>query len=359
MYWWFFVGMKSREIVVIPDVKSVNGRWKDVESLDDVVVTGYMKRSKSSMPGAVQTMKSDDLVATGATSLIESLKGLVLVEVRQSGLIGRNPTIKIRGCNRLEESTITGTSAPLFVIDGFIMNDMSCYNMLNPKDIETMTVLKDAEAMALYGSRGANGVIVIETKKGKSDQFQVKVDAMYGVVDLGKQLDFMSPRRHWNGERLLYVNYYNEYYDDKITVDGEKALKFRPDSMLENTTDWFDEALGGSSTTDISLSASGEMYGQNSFIQGSYTHQAGIIKKNDMDRFGLTANLQHRANDRVSLSFNTSAYRTETKNTTAADRLYEGIQKMSPLTGAYDPVTGELLDGTQDQFEENEGNPFI
>ena len=356
-----FVGMKSREIVVTPDVKSVNVTMEeDVESLDDVVVTGYMKRSKSSYAGAVQTMKSDDLVATGATSLIESLKGLVPgVEVRQSGLIGRNPTIKIRGCNRLEESTITGTSAPLFVIDGFIMNDMSCYNMLNPKDIETMTVLKDAEAMALYGSRGANGVIVIETKKGKSDQFQVKVDAMYGVVDLGKQLDFMSPRETLEWERLLYVNYYNEYYDDKITVDGEKALKFRPDSMLENTTDWFDEALGGSSTTDISLSASGGNARTKFFIQGSYTHQAGIIKKNDMDRFGLTANLQHRANDRVSFSFNTSAYRTETKNTNAADRLYEGIQKMSPLTGAYDPETGELLDGTQDQFEENEGNPLF
>lgn len=83
-----FVGMKSREIVVIPDVKSVNVTMEeDVESLDDVVVTGYMKRSKSSYAGAVQTMKSDDLVATGATSLIESLKGLVPgVEVRQSGV---------------------------------------------------------------------------------------------------------------------------------------------------------------------------------------------------------------------------------------------------------------------------------
>ena len=67
-------------------------------------------------------------------------------------------------------------------------------------------------------------MIVIETKKGKSDQFQVKVDAMYGVVDLGKQLDFMSPRETLEWERLLYVNYYNEYYDDKITVDGEKVL---------------------------------------------------------------------------------------------------------------------------------------
>ena len=72
----------------------------------------------------------------------------------------------------MEESTITGTSAPLFVIDGFIMNDMSCYNMLNPKDIETMTVLKDAEAMALYGSRGANGVIVIETKRARVISFK-------------------------------------------------------------------------------------------------------------------------------------------------------------------------------------------
>ena len=354
-----FVGMKKREMEVTPDMSSVNIMLEeDSENLDDVVVTGYMKRSKSSYAGAVQTMKSDDLVATGATSLIESLKGLIPgVEIRQSGLVGSNPIIKVRGCNRLEESTITGNSAPLFVIDGFIMNDMSCYNMLNPKDIETMTVLKDAEAMSLYGSRGANGVIVITTKKGKNDRMQVKLGANMGFVDLGKnRLDVMSSRETLEWERILYRNYC-EYYGG-IEVDDEKVENFRPESMLDNTTDWYDEALSGSWTGDVNLSASGGNERTQFFVQGSYTHEAGVVKRNDMERFGLSANLQHRANERVSISFNTTAYRTEVKNNITAEKLYEDIQKMSPLTGAYDPKTGELLDGTQADFKTDVGNPL-
>ena len=353
-----FVGMKKAEVDVAAKEYITVIMEEDAESLDDVVVTGYMKRSKSSYAGAVQTMKSEDLVATGATSLIESLKGLIPgVEIRQSGLVGSSPVIKVRGCNRLEESTITGNSAPLFVIDGFIMNDMSCYNMLNPKDIETMTVLKDAEAMSLYGSRGANGVIVITTKKGKNERMQVKLGANFGFVDLGKdRLDIMSPRETLEWERLLYKNYY-EYYNEE-TPDESKILAFRPDSMLENTTDWYDEALSGSWTGDMNLSASGGNERTQFFIQGSYMRQAGVVKKNDMERFGMTANIQHRASDRVSISFNTNAYRTEVKNNITADRLYENIQKMSPLTGAYDPKTGELLDGSQSEFKKDVGNPL-
>ena len=352
-----FVGMKKQEIPVANKEFIRVVLEEESEALEDVVVTGYGKRSKASYAGAVQTMKSEDLVATGATSLIESLKGLVPgVEVRSSGLVGSSPIIKIRGCNRLEESTITGTAAPLFVLDGFIMNDMSCYDMLNPKDIESITILKDAEAMALYGSRGANGVIVVQRKKGKNQKMQWKLDASYGFVDLGMdKFDFMSPKETLEWERLLYKNYYEEYRGE---VTEEQILKFRPDSMLDNTTDWFDEALGGSWNSDMSLGLTGGNERTQFFIQGSYTHQSGIIKKNAQDRFGLVANLQHRASDKVSIGLNTSGYRMETRRQTSASDLYSDLPKMSPLLGAYDPETGELLDGTQDGFNKSTGNPL-
>lgn len=352
-----FVGMKKLEIeVTTKDFIRVTME-EDAEILEDVVVTGYGKRSKSSYAGAVQTMKSEELVATGATNLIESLKGLVPgVEVRSSGLVGGMPTIKIRGCNRLEESTITGTAAPLFVLDGFVMNDMSCYDMLNPKDIESITILKDAEAMALYGSRGANGVIVVQRKKGKDQKMQWKLDFTQGFLALGmNDFDFMSPRETLEWERLLYKNYMEEYGKEPTE---EQILKFRPDSMLEHTTDWFDEALGGSGTTDISLGLVGGNDRTQFFVQGSYTHRAGVVKKNDQDRFGLVANLQHRASDRVCVGLNTSAYRMETKRSNAASSLYNALPKMSPLQCAYDVETGELLDGTQEGFSKKTGNPL-
>ncbi|HJA14799.1 MAG TPA: SusC/RagA family TonB-linked outer membrane protein [Candidatus Butyricimonas faecavium] len=352
-----FVGMKIQEISVADKAFVRVVLEEDSEALEDVVVTGYGKRSKSSYAGAVQTMKSEDLVATGATNLIESLKGLVPgVEVRSSGLVGGSPTIKIRGCNRLEESTITGTAAPLFVLDGFIMNDMSCYDMLNPKDIESITILKDAEAMALYGSRGANGVIVVQRKKGKDQKMQWKLDVSHGFVALGMDdFDFMSPKETLEWERLLYKNYTAEHWEEP---SEEQILKFRPDSMLEHTTDWFKEALGGSGTTDVSLGLVGGNERTQFFVQGSYTHRAGIIKKNDQNRFGLVANLQHKASDKVSVGLNTSAYRMETKKSSTANTLYNALPKMSPLLSAYDPETGELLDGTQEGFSKSLGNPL-
>lgn len=109
-----FVGMTKQEVDVTAKDFVTVVMVEDCESLDDVVVTGYMARSKASYAGAVQTVKADQLIATGSTSLIESLKGLIPgLVIRQSGLIGSEPIIKIRGTNRLEESTITGNSAPL------------------------------------------------------------------------------------------------------------------------------------------------------------------------------------------------------------------------------------------------------
>lgn len=185
---------------------------------------------------------------------------------------------------------------------------------------------------------------------------QVKLGANMGFVDLGKnRLDVMSPRETLEWERLLYRNYL-EYYEYEVTE--EDLMEFRPDSMLENTTDWYDETLSGGWTGDMNLSVSGGNERTQFFVQGSYTHQAGVIKENDMERFGLSANLQHRANEKVSISFNTMAYRTETKNSRTASELYEDIQKMSPLVGAYDLKTGELLDGSQEDFKYNVGNPL-
>lgn len=352
-----FVGMKTKELTV-GKINHVNVSLEmEAEELDDVVVTGFTKRSKSSYAGSVSTVDAETLQEAGSMDLISSIKGVVPgIEITQSGVIGSMPIIKVRGNNRLPEynRSITGNSAPLFVVDGFIMSDMANYNMLNPKDVESMTVLKDAEAMALYGSRGANGVIVITTKRGHSGRVKISVEGKAGVTTLGwNRLDIMSPRETLEWERLLYANSQN------LPVDDPKVLNYRPDSMLDNTTDWYREALSGSWTTDASLSARGGNDNTTFFIQGSYGHQSGIIEGNDMDRMGLVANLQHRLGNTADFGMNVNVYRTEIENGNTAENLFNQIHYMSPLIGAYDPATGQLLDGTQEEFSIGKcGNPL-
>lgn len=352
-----FVGMRQKTVTV-EDGKDVTVDLEmDSEELEDVVVTGYTKRSKSSYAGSAFTVDSKKLEEAGSMDLISSIKGVIPgIEITQSGVVGSMPIIKIRGNNRLPEfdRSITGNSAPLFVVDGFIMNNMSNYNMLNPRDIESMTVLKDAEAMALYGSRGANGVIVISTKRGHNGRVKISAEAKAGFTMLGwNRLDVMSPRETLEWERKLYAN------SENLALDDPQVLAYRPESMLDNTTDWYREALSGSWATDASLSARGGNEHTTFFLQGSYGHQSGIVEGNDMDRIGVVANMQHRFGDKGDFGFNLNAYRTETENGNGANALYNQIQYMSPLIGAYDPETGELLDGTQEEFALGRcGNPL-
>lgn len=352
-----FVGMKTKEVAVGKQTSITVNLDVDTEELEGVIVTGFTKRSKSSYAGSAFTVDSETLQQAGSMDLISSIKGVVPgIEITQTGVVGSMPIIQVRGNNRLPEfnRSITGNSAPLFVVDGFIMNNMENYNMLNPKDVESLTVLKDAEAMALYGSRGANGVIVITTKRGHSGRVKISAEVTAGMATLGwSRLDIMSPRETLEWERLLYANAQN------LPVDDPKVLKSRPDSMLDNTTDWYREALSGSWTTDASLSARGGNESTTFFIQGSYGHQAGIVEGNDMDRMGLVANLQHRLGDKADFGLDVNVYRTETENAGTASSLFNQIHHMSPLVGAYDPATGELLDGTQEEFDMGRcGNPL-
>ncbi len=172
-----FVGMESQEITVgasnVIDVTLKSGNL-----LEEVVVVAYGTQKKEEITGSVTTLKTKDLADVPTASVVQGLVGQVagVQIINQSGAPGADPTVRFRGIG-----SINSSSAPLYVVDGIVFNGN--LNSINPQDIEAMTFLKDASANALYGSRGANGVVIITTKQGASDKLEVTIDSKVGFND--------------------------------------------------------------------------------------------------------------------------------------------------------------------------------
>ena len=169
-----FLGYKSRKIDVAGKTDLAVTLEEDVAMLDDVVVIGYGTVKKRDLTGAVASMKSGDITIAPTGNAMEALQGKVagMDIVKNSGQIGDNPQIQLRGSR-----SIYGSNEPLFIIDGF----PGSYDQVNPSDIESIDVLKDASSTAIYGSAGANGVVMITTKRGKAGKATVNLDMYYGI----------------------------------------------------------------------------------------------------------------------------------------------------------------------------------
>ncbi|MBD0367530.1 MAG: TonB-dependent receptor plug domain-containing protein, partial [Flavisolibacter sp.] len=158
-------------------------------SMDQVVVVGYGTQRKRDVTGSVAKVRSEDLNAFPVNNPVQGMQGRVAgVQVMQnSGAPGGNISVRIRGGNSLQ-----GSNEPLYVVDGFAISGPP--SSINPNDIESMDILKDASATAIYGSRGANGVILITTKAGRAGKTQISLDSYYGVQEVIKRMDLMNAR---------------------------------------------------------------------------------------------------------------------------------------------------------------------
>ncbi|MEN6589070.1 MAG: TonB-dependent receptor plug domain-containing protein, partial [Proteiniphilum sp.] len=203
-----FVGMRTQEIPVsgktIIDMKMV----EETIGLEEVVAVGYGTMRKSDLTGSVASVKSEDIIKMGTISLDQALAGKVsgVVVTQGSGVPGSGASIKIRGINSMRGSE------PLYIIDGVPMDNtrlsgivdeqeassqISPLSSINSSDIESMEVLKDASATAIYGSRGANGVVIITTKSGKAGLGKIEIDADYGIATLPHKIDVQDANEYW------------------------------------------------------------------------------------------------------------------------------------------------------------------
>jgi TonB-linked SusC/RagA family outer membrane protein len=261
-----FMGYKTQEIPVgdNPVVDVVLQVQKT--ALDEVVVIAYGTVRKSDLSGSVGSIKSEDINKITALNPVQSLQGQVSgVQVSSvSGTPGENPMVRVRGTG-----TIWGAS-PIYVVDGVILDDIS---FINSSDIQSMEVLKDASATSMYGSRGANGVILVTTKHGKAggEKTIFNFSAEAGIQKLAKKIDLL------NG------------HDFAVIANEIKPGTFNNVDKVTNT-DWQELIFHTAPMYNLQLSASGSSKTIQYFISGSYFKQGGIIDKSNYERITLKFN---------------------------------------------------------------------
>jgi TonB-dependent starch-binding outer membrane protein SusC len=256
----------------------------DIKTLSEVIVVGYGTQRKIENTGSVASVKADELTQTPVSNLAQGLQARVAgVQITQnSSAPGGNVSVRIRGTN-----SINGTSEPLYVIDGIQIansggvSDVNPLATINPNDIESIEVLKDASATAIYGSRGSNGVVLISTKRGKSGATKVSLESYYGVQEITKKLDLLNATQ--------FAELENEIYKTAVYADP---------ASLGKGVDWQDLIYQQAPIQSHQLSVSGGSDKTQFSLSGSYFNQDGIALNSNFTRYSLRMSLDHRLNDR-------------------------------------------------------------
>lgn len=281
-----YVGYLSEE-VLIGDQSVINMQLlPNLETLTELVVIGYGTQQKKDVTGAIGSIDMEGLNSLPVSNVGDAMQGRAAgVRIVQSGQPGASPTIRIRGT-----STINNND-PLIVIDGVPV--LSGLDNLNPDDIASIQILKDASAAAIYGSRGANGVVIVTTKRGKGQAEQFNVSFYTGVQQATSMVDMINARQFaaLNTEMLASNNQpTNPAYADPATW-GEG-------------TNWLDELLGSAPMYNIAVSYAGSSEKSNYYVSGNYFDQDGIVLNTGFKRYTLQLNSDHTLSDRVQLGNN-------------------------------------------------------
>ncbi len=292
-----YIGYANQEIKVGNQNTLSITMKEDAEVLDELVVVGYGTVKKSDLTGSVGSVSMEDVNKVGITSADRALQGQVAgVQVNaRSGQPGESMMIRVRGGNSL-----SGGNEPLYVIDGMPVEGMS--SDINPEDILSMEVLKDASSTAIYGSRGANGVVMITTKRGKEGKTTVDYNGYIGVSQLRKKLDLL--------EKDDYIAMVNE-----VSVNDGNGILITPEqaALLPNN-DWLDLAYQTALTHSHQFSVSGGNDKTKVYSSLNYMNQEGIIKGSNYNRFALRINGDQKITDKISLNASV-AYSYGTQNT--------------------------------------------
>lgn len=279
-----FIGYVTQE-VAIGNRSLINVQLApDTKLLDEVVVIGYQTIRKQDMTGAASVIAPTESNKVTANSVAESIQGLAPgVTVRNTGRPGANPAVDIRGV-----ASFNATN-PLYVIDGMIAD---ANTTIPTHDIESIQILKDASAAAIYGSRAGNGVIIITTRKGKEGPAKVEVSAKHGVQQLPKLWDMMNSAEFAATQRQQYEN---TGVTPRASVSLTPPPATGPESVRHWTvtdTDWQNEATQLGTLADYSVTLSGGSQSSSYLLSGSYFTNDGAVKGNTWDRVGLRVNTQ-------------------------------------------------------------------
>ncbi|HTF30795.1 MAG TPA: SusC/RagA family TonB-linked outer membrane protein, partial [Flavitalea sp.] len=300
------VGFKSTTVTVGNQTEINITLEEDAAGLDQVVVVGYGTVKKRDLTGSISSVSTERINAYPAPNVMQALTGRAAgVQVKQNnGAPGAPISVRIRGTN-----SIVGNNEPLYVVDGF---PVSTADNINNSSIESLEVLKDASAVAIYGSRAANGVVLITTKRGKAGVSRVSFQSSFGGQRLIKKMEMMNPEE--------YGLYYNQLYGNMGLPPLFTDAEMSDFASLGKGTDWQDVVFHDAPIKNHSLNISGGSEKTQFSITGSIFDQEGIIRNSNYKRYSLNSSLQHKISDALSIDVNL----TMSKNTTLRKLSGEG-----------------------------------
>lgn len=320
-----FIGYTAQRVTV-GNQSTVNVvLTEDQSSLEEVIVVGYGSQRKSDLTGAISSISSKDLQETPAGNFLEQAQGRMagVDIVRANGSPGAPVQIRVRG-NR----SINASNEPLYVIDG--IPTTANINDFNPNDIESMEVLKDASAVAIYGSRGANGVVLITTKRGKTGKAVVSYDGYYGVKQPIQNIDLMDGQQFAEYARVAR----GHAPDDPSFDSNFLSSKEINNLQARNFTDWLGLAIQTGSQQDHQVSVSGGSDNINYYVSGSYFQEDGYIPGTDFERYAIRVNLESQLTDRLKLGLSSTVSVSERNQ--MSNLPYNNSLGYSPLVGPND-----------------------
>ncbi|MDT0678096.1 SusC/RagA family TonB-linked outer membrane protein [Autumnicola musiva] len=306
-----FVGYKAKEVPVNGQTQINTTLETDVSSLDEVVVVGYGTMKRSDVTGAVVSVSEDAIEESIPTTIDQVLQGRAAgVQIQQnSGAPGASSSIRIRGI-----SSITGSNEPIFVIDGVIVDSntgqagQNAFASINPSDIVSIDILKDASATAIYGSRAANGVILITTKRGKNGEATINLNSYIGYQELPKQLD------------LLNLQDYAILKNTRADLDiVQQDPEFIRTDLLGEGTDWQDEMFTRAMMQSHNLSISGGSEKNTYAMSIGYLDQEGIALGSSFERLNLRGVFDSQLKDYLKAGIN-FAFNNINQTTTFSDQ---------------------------------------
>lgn len=334
-----FIGFANQEIKVNGQTVINVTLKENIQTLEEVVVIGYGTQRKDDVNSAVSTIKTDDIKNLKQTTVDQMIQGKAagVTVTNGSGQPGSAVSIRVRGT-----TSISGTNEPLYIIDGVPVsgdatgksmsgrpmasdgfdssggagnNAVSPLSMINPNDIQSINILKDASATAIYGSRGANGVIIITTKSGKKGNGKLRYEGYTSTQSIYKKLDVMNLRQ--------YAQYQNEL--SLLFGVGEDQLRpeFANPELLGNGTDWQDEVYRTAVSTSHQLSFSGGSETTSYYLSGGFLDQEGVLLGSGYKRYTTRLNLDSKVKDWLKVGANMNAGITNEKLT--VNQSFQGI----------------------------------
>jgi TonB-linked SusC/RagA family outer membrane protein len=321
-----FVGYETRNISIGENQNNIDVRMDPSSSakLNDVVIIGYGTQKKSDLTGSITSLKSDDINLGGTVSnTAEALQGKAagVLVVQNSKAPGENSSVRIRGSN-----SISSSNEPLYVVDGFPTSNGTD---INPNDIASIEILKDASATAIYGARGANGVVLITTKRGQNGKSQISYNAYFGTQKVVNPFEMLNAKDYM----LLANDLYKE-------IDGQQNSDFGAytQSQLNSTvnTDWINAATRNGKVQSHNLQYQGGNDKTKILTSLGYFDQQGVLKNTDFERYSARVNVDQKINNYIKAGASVYGQRT---NSNIQD--YDGnILQSNVLLGilSYDPT---------------------